>query len=111
MAGFAPRALPRLPNWLLTAAACLAELRARFTGKEPVPALAHARLNRYDWFYSSDKARRELGYATRPLIDTAADTLRWFLSRKSLQPRGLSRWWPRPQVTPPPAPLGSALRL
>jgi len=32
----------------------------------------------YWWFYSSAKAREQLGYGTRPLDETLADTIAWF---------------------------------
>ena len=32
-----------------------------------------------DWRFTSDKARRELGYETRPLDDTLAATVEWYL--------------------------------
>jgi dihydroflavonol-4-reductase len=31
----------------------------------------------YWWFYTSEKARRDLGYGTRPLDETLADTIDW----------------------------------
>ena len=34
----------------------------------------------YWWFYTSEKARRDLGYGTRPLDETLADTIAWFKS-------------------------------
>jgi dihydroflavonol-4-reductase len=95
-AGYAPRGLPRLPLWLLTTAAGLAEARAWFTGKEPYPALGHVRLNRYYWYYRSDKAAKELGFRSRPLAETLAEAYRWFRERTTLQPRGLNGWWLRP---------------
>jgi dihydroflavonol-4-reductase len=32
----------------------------------------------YWWFYRSDKAREQLGFTTRPLDETLADTIAWF---------------------------------
>ena len=32
----------------------------------------------YWWFYRADKARAELGFTTRPLDETLADTIAWF---------------------------------
>jgi dihydroflavonol-4-reductase len=32
----------------------------------------------YWWFYRSDKARQQLGFTTRPLDETLADTIAWF---------------------------------
>jgi dihydroflavonol-4-reductase len=38
------------------------------------------RSSAYWWFYTSQKARTELGYGTRPLDETVADTIAWFKS-------------------------------
>jgi dihydroflavonol-4-reductase len=38
------------------------------------------RSSAYWWFYTSQKARTELGYGTRPLDETLADTIAWFKS-------------------------------
>ncbi len=98
VAGFAPRLQPRLPAWALTTLAGLAEARARWTGKEPYPSLAHARLNRYCWFVRSDRARAELGHEARPLDDSLADTLAWYRRRGEVSLRGFNRWWMRPRA-------------
>ena len=68
--------------------------------RHPYPALQHARLNRYHWFYRSDRACAELGYTSRPLGESLADTFRWYSSRKTLKPRGPGRWWMRPEPRP-----------
>jgi dihydroflavonol-4-reductase len=55
-------------------------LGAKLSGKEPlytgeaIAAVTEGNLN-----IVSDKARRELGYTTRPLKETLADTCEWFL--------------------------------
>jgi dihydroflavonol-4-reductase len=69
---------PRMPGWLNTVAACIAEALARFTGREPYPSFQHARLTRYFWHYSSARARAELGYKPRPLARTLGDTHEWY---------------------------------
>jgi dihydroflavonol-4-reductase len=96
VAGFAPRLRPRLPAWLLTTLAGLAEVRSHWTGKEPYPSLAHARMNRYCWFVRSDRARAELGHTYRPLDDSLADAFAWHRRRHNLELRGINRWWMRP---------------
>ncbi len=95
--GFRPRATPVLPYWGLAALAGCSECRSWLTRRHPYPSLQHARLNRYYWFYRSDRARRELGYETRPLLESLGDTLRWFSARKRMRPQGAGRWWMRPQ--------------
>ena len=32
-----------------------------------------------DWRFSSEKAKRELGYTTRPIDETIRDTVEWYL--------------------------------
>ncbi len=94
--GFQPRATPILPYWGLTALAGCSEFRSFLTRRHPYPALQHARLNRYHWFYRSDRARQELGYTSRSVQKSLADTFQWFSTFKTLKPRGPSRWWMRP---------------
>jgi dihydroflavonol-4-reductase len=36
-------------------------------------------------YFSSDKARRELGYAPRPAADALRDAVNWFLNGSPLQ--------------------------
>lgn len=95
VAGHRPRAVPRLPGFILLPLAHLAEMVSRQTGKEPYPSLGHARLSRYHWYYSWERAQNELGYLPRPLIDSCRDTHEWFLSDRELTLRGLNAWWMR----------------
>lgn len=91
-----PRRTISVPWWMLWALAGAAECRAWFTGKEPYPSFQHVLLNRYHWFYSSDRAARELGYEPRPVMESLADTFRWYVARGGLEMRGWRRWWLRP---------------
>jgi dihydroflavonol-4-reductase len=67
--------LPRAPLFPL---AWGAELVARVTGKEPFLTADALRMSRYRMFFSSEKARRELGYAARPYQEGLKDALTWF---------------------------------
>ena len=61
------------------------------------------------WRYSSNKARRELGYRARPLDRTLRDTIAWYLELIETGALGAAR--PRRCRSPPPAcasPAGSA---
>src|SRR5262249_9346447 len=78
VAGMRPRWLPTIPRPAFWLAAVLGEARGRLRGKEPYPSLAHARLNRYYWFFSSDRARRELGYEPRKVRESLADAYAWY---------------------------------
>ena len=94
--GLNPRAIPAVPHWVLMALAGTSECRALLTREQPYPSLQHARLNRYHWYYRSDRAARELGYRSRPLAESLAETYRWYLARRTLRVRGPARWWMRP---------------
>ncbi len=71
----------RLPRAPMLPLAWLSESWARLRGgPEPRLTVAGLRLARKQMFYSSAKARRELGYAPRPIEAALADTVRWFAS-------------------------------
>jgi dihydroflavonol-4-reductase len=98
--GLRPRAVPRLPGWLLGTLAALGEARAWLTRSEPYPSWQSARFNRYYWFFRSDRAAEELGYLSRPVAEALADARAWFADAVGKLPphslRGLNRWWMRP---------------
>jgi dihydroflavonol-4-reductase len=74
--------LPRAPLFPL---AWAAEAVARVTGKEPFLTADALRMSRYRMFFSSEKARRELGYAARPYREGLKDALVWFRQNGYLQ--------------------------
>jgi dihydroflavonol-4-reductase len=67
--------IPRAPLFPL---AWGAELLARVTGKEPFLTADALRMSRYRMFFSSEKARRELGYTARPYKEGLRDAMTWF---------------------------------
>ncbi len=67
--------LPRAPLFPLAYAA---EAWARVTGKEPFLTADALRMSRYHMFFSSDKAKRDLGYRARPYREGLKDALGWF---------------------------------
>ncbi len=67
--------LPRAPLFPLAYAA---EALARITGKEPFLTADALRMSRYHMFFSSEKAKRELGYTARPYREGLHDALSWF---------------------------------
>ncbi len=72
----APRvSLPRAPLYPLAIAS---ETLARITGREPMLTIDALNMSRHKMFFSSAKAKRELGYATRPWRLAIADALNWF---------------------------------
>lgn len=68
----------QLPRWPLYPLAHVAEAIARLTGKEPFLTVDGLKMSQYMMFFSSDKARRELGYAPRPYQEGLRDALDWF---------------------------------
>jgi dihydroflavonol-4-reductase len=69
-----------LPVWLARAMAFLAGLSGRVTGRKPkLTTFSIYNLDRNNVF-SSEKARRELGYSSRPFDETIADTVDWLKS-------------------------------
>lgn len=67
--------IPRMPLFPL---ALGAELVARATGKEPFITVDGLRMAKKKMFFSSEKAKRELGYAPRPAFEAIKDALDWF---------------------------------
>jgi dihydroflavonol-4-reductase len=67
--------LPRAPLFPL---AWAAEGFARITGKEPFLTADALRMSRYRMFFSSEKAKRELGYTARHYREGLSDALSWF---------------------------------
>jgi len=78
--GRRPPAL-RLPIAALYPVAFGAELWARLTGKAPFATLDGLRMARHHMFFSDAKARRELGYTSRPYREAIADAVAWFKQR------------------------------
>lgn len=80
IAGMAGRKAPtiKLPRAPLFPLAWGAEFIARLTGKEPFLTADALRMSRYRMFFSSEKARRELGYTARPYQEGLSDALSWF---------------------------------
>ncbi|HEU4384592.1 MAG TPA: NAD-dependent epimerase/dehydratase family protein [Anaeromyxobacteraceae bacterium] len=78
----APRAVP---SWVALATAGLSGLSRRLRGRKAGLSRQAIRASRLYTFVSSEKARRELGYSIRPLEESLADTLRWFMKAGRLK--------------------------
>ncbi len=75
--GQAPRI--RLPHNLVLPIAYVSETWARLThGKEPRVTLVGVRLAKKKMFFSSEKAKRVLGYDPRPVEEALRDAVDWF---------------------------------
>ena len=67
--------LPRGPLYPL---AYGAEAVARITGKEPFLTADALKMSKYHMFFSSAKAKAELGFAARPYVKGIEDAVTWF---------------------------------
>ncbi len=67
--------LPRAPLYPL---AYIAEMLARLTRKEPMLTVDALNMAQHRMFFSSAKAKQELGYTTRPWRLAIADAVNWF---------------------------------
>ncbi len=72
----APRT--EIPHWVALAAAHVAELIARLTGKAPRAPLAGVRMAKYKMWFNPGKAIRELGLPQTPPKQGLADAVEWF---------------------------------
>ena len=68
----------RFPIAALYPIAFGAELWARLTGKAPFATVDGLRMARHHMFFSDAKARRDLGYVSRPYREAIADAIAWF---------------------------------
>ncbi len=69
----------RLSPELVLPLAYLTEAWARLThGNEPMITVAGVKLSRQLMYFSSDKARENLGYRPRPAIEAIIDAVSWF---------------------------------
>ncbi len=68
----------KLPRGPLFPLAWSAEAFARLSGKEPFLTADALRMSRYHMYFSSEKAKRELGYSARPHRAGLEDALAWF---------------------------------
>lgn len=76
------RSPPRigLPRWPLVPLAYANEALARVIGHEPFLNRESLRLSARSMFFDDGKARRELGYRSRPYRQALADAVDWFQS-------------------------------
>ncbi|HLH97261.1 MAG TPA: hopanoid-associated sugar epimerase [Xanthobacteraceae bacterium] len=68
----------RLPLAAVYPIAWGAELWARLTGREPFATRDGLRMAHVHMFFSDAKARRDLGYVSRPYREGIADAISWF---------------------------------
>jgi dihydroflavonol-4-reductase len=68
----------RLPRAIIYPMAFGAEAVAHVTHREPFVTVDGLRMAKYKMFFTSDKAKRELGYTSRPIGEALHDALQWF---------------------------------
>jgi dihydroflavonol-4-reductase len=77
----------RLPHWFLTPIAYIWEGVTRVRGSgEPMMTVDSVRMSRKLMYFSTEKARRELGYSPRPAIEALRDEIEWFYKHGYLGP-------------------------
>ena len=75
----------KLPRKMLYPVAYGAEMLARLRGIEPFITVDGLRMSRHHMFFDDSKARRELGYASRPYREALADAIAWFRAHGHLK--------------------------
>lgn len=70
----------RLPRGAIYPIAYGAELMARATGREPFATVDGLRMAKYTMHFDDAKARRELGYTSRPYREAIAEAIEWFIA-------------------------------
>ena len=75
----------KLPRTMLYPIAYGAELLAPLRGVEPFITMDGLRMARHHMFFDDTKARRELGYVSRPYREGLADAIAWFRSHGRLK--------------------------
>lgn len=68
----------RIPRQAIYPFAYGAERLARITGRAPFATVDGLRMARYRMFFDDSKARRELGYTSRPYREGLSDAVSWF---------------------------------
>ncbi len=75
----------KLPRTMLYPIAYGAELLATLRGVEPFITSDGLRMARHHMFFDDSKARRELGYVSRPYREGLADAIAWFRAHGHLK--------------------------
>ena len=76
----------RMPRGAIVPLAVSAEAIARFTGREPLVTLDALRMSKYQMFFTTAKAERDLGLRARPFTEALADAIAWFRGAGYIKP-------------------------
>jgi dihydroflavonol-4-reductase len=83
----------RLPHWFVTPVAHIWEEITRLRGYgEPMLTVDSVRMARKLMYFSSEKARRELGYSSRPAVEALRDELEWFYKHGYVEPKKIKKY-------------------
>jgi hopanoid-associated sugar epimerase len=77
----------RLPHSAVLPVAYVAEAWARVAGGTPSVTVEGVKLSRKRMFFSSARARAELGFESRPVVEALADAITWFREQGHLPTR------------------------
>ncbi len=77
-----------LPNWLARTSGLFGDIKTKLTQNETNINSIATRLGQLHHYYSSDKARSDLGYATRPAEEAIEACGQWCRDRKWLKANG-----------------------
>jgi len=91
----------RLPHWFVTPMAYLWEGTARIRGSgEPMMTVDSVRMSRKLMYFSTEKARRELGYSPRPAVEALRDEIEWFYKHGYVVRKRIKKHssWPSPDL-------------
>jgi dihydroflavonol-4-reductase len=75
----------KIPRAIIYPMAYGAELLARLGGGEPFVTVDGLRMARHRMFFDDGKARRELGYTSRPYREGLSDAIAWFRAHGYMQ--------------------------
>jgi len=85
--------LIRLPHWFVTPIAHIWEGVTRLRGRsEPMLTVDSVRMARKLMYFSSEKARRELGYSPRPAVEALRDEVEWFYEHGYVERKKIKKY-------------------
>ena len=83
----------RLPHWFVTPVAHIWEEITRLRGYgDPMLTVDSVRMARKLMYFSSEKARRELGYAPRPAVEALSDEIEWFYKHGYVERKKIKKY-------------------
>jgi len=87
-----PTPTRRFPRYLPLAAAVVSGyVEGRLLRREPFVSMEAARMSTTNMIFDDSRARRELGYTSRPAVDAIAGSARWFVDNGYVNPSRRAR--------------------